>query len=231
MGKLEIIVQNEKDALEAEKFGADQLELVSAIDEGGLTPSYGTIKRVVKSVDIPVMVMIRPHSYSFHYTDLEALAIIEDVQMIRNIGAAGIVFGALTKDNTIDRKLLRSVIDAAGEMDITFHRAFDHVDNVKAAYRTLCDYSNHVTRILTSGGKDEVQRGLSTLQSLMSLQKQLSGPVIMPGGGLNEGNIERIHKELFAEEYHIGSAMRINRKYSERLDDKKMHNLRLLIGE
>lgn len=71
MSKIEAIVLNEEDAKTAEAYGADRLELVSAIAEGGLTPSYGTIKQVVKSVQIPVMVMVRPHSYHYNYQQSE----------------------------------------------------------------------------------------------------------------------------------------------------------------
>lgn len=69
---IEVIVQNDEEAIEAEKLGADRLELVAAIQEGGLTPSYGTIKQVLHSVRIPVSIMIRPHSYHYVYnqTDL-----------------------------------------------------------------------------------------------------------------------------------------------------------------
>jgi len=229
MARLEVIVQNERDALEAKRLGADQLELVCAISEGGLTPSYGTIKRVVQSVTIPTMVMVRPHSDSFQYSDSERFAIREDVKMIKELGAAGIVFGCLTDDASIDEEMLRSVIDVAGNMDITFHRAFDEMTNVEDGYRLLCNYSQNVTRILTSGGKKDVPSGIETLERLIALQKELTGPVIMPGGGINADNVETIHERLSADEYHVGSAVRVNRDYSEPIDDKTIHNVRSLI--
>ncbi|MGB6407789.1 MAG: copper homeostasis protein CutC, partial [Planococcus donghaensis] len=88
---IEVIVQNEQEAVEAEKLGAGRLELVSSINEGGLTPSFGTIERVLASVTIPVQVMIRPHSRDFFYTDSEMNTIIEDVKNILKLGGRGIV--------------------------------------------------------------------------------------------------------------------------------------------
>jgi copper homeostasis protein len=55
---LEIIATTVEDAKRIEASGANRIELVSALTEGGLTPSYGLIKKVVESVTIPVNVMI-----------------------------------------------------------------------------------------------------------------------------------------------------------------------------
>lgn len=229
MKRLEVIVQNEQDAIEAAKYGADQLELVCAINEGGLTPSYGTVKRVLQSVEIPTMVMVRPQSYSYHYSNSEIEAIKEDVKMIHDLGAAGIVFGCLTEDGFIDEKVLQSVIDVAGNLDITFHRAFDNIKNIEEGYRLLCNYSQHVKRVLTSGGENEVISGLMTLKRLVSLQRELDGPIIMPGGGINEANIKSIYSTLNADEYHVGSAIRMNNDYSKQVDVNAMHSMVLLI--
>lgn len=65
---LEVIAVNVEDAKAAEEGGADRIELVSAMSEGGLTPSYGFMEQVLSQVSIPVYVMIRPHSRSFRYS-------------------------------------------------------------------------------------------------------------------------------------------------------------------
>lgn len=106
---IEVIVQNEQEAMRAEKMGAARLELVSAIDEGGLTPSFKTIKQVLNSITIPVQVMIRPHSRDFFYSDSEMKTLIEDVKNVLNLGGHGIIFGALKKDTTIDEHALKKL--------------------------------------------------------------------------------------------------------------------------
>ena len=64
---LEVIATTVADARLAAQAGANRLELVTAMGEGGLTPSLGLIEAVVAAVTIPVNVIVRPHSRSFVY--------------------------------------------------------------------------------------------------------------------------------------------------------------------
>ncbi|GGE27405.1 copper homeostasis protein CutC [Pullulanibacillus camelliae] len=206
--KIEIIAQNVDDALEAEKAGADRLELVTAIEEGGLTPSYQTIKEVVESVEIPVYVMVRPHSKHFNYTDNEWYTIQENIIVIRELKAQGIVFGCLNEDRGIDEKLLEKVLKVAEGLGVTFHRAFDEVIDQEQAYKVLCSYSDVIERVLTSGGAEKVPQGIEALKRLIQCSQNLKGPKILVGSGLNPDNLGAIHTALQAEEYHFGSGVR-----------------------
>ena len=211
---LEVIVQNAKEAVEAEKLGAGRLELVSAINEGGLTPSYGTIKRVLESVSIPVQVMIRPHSQNFFYDESELETILEDVRNVLNLGCYGIVFGSLNKDSTVDEKTLEKIIQLSDNLDITFHRAFDEIDQQLRAYRVLNNYNNQVKRILTSGGSDNCLEGIEDLKNLVQFSRELEGPSILCGGGLNPENIKEIHQVVSSNEYHFGRGVRKNQSFA-----------------
>ncbi len=212
---IEVIVQNEQEAIRAEKMGAERLELVSAINEGGLTPSFETIKRVLSSVTIPVQVMIRPHSRDFFYSDSEVKTIIEDVKNVLNLGGHGIVFGALKKDYTLDENALEKIIALSDQLDITFHRAFDEIDDQLSAYRVLTNYKKQVKRILTSGGHMDCLKGKHELRKLVELSKEMEGPSILCGGGLTSTNIEEIHQAVESSEYHFGSGVRKNGSYTE----------------
>lgn len=90
---LEVIATTIGDARAAARAGADRIELVTAISEGGLTPSVGVIEAVVAAVPIPVNVIVRPHSRSFSYDASELAAIARDVRAAVAAGANGIVFG------------------------------------------------------------------------------------------------------------------------------------------
>jgi copper homeostasis protein len=218
MSLVEIIVLNEEDGRTAEAFGADRLELVSAIGEGGLTPSFGTIKKVVQSVEIPVMVMVRPQSYSFVYRKEEWDSINEDIKIICELGAEGIVFGALTDKQTVDFELLAMVVEEAKGLSVTFHRAVDESDPL-AIYQSLCQSGFHVDRILTSGGKPMALAGIETLKSMVKeSQETLNRPIIMPGSALTMNNIGHIHNIIQATEYNIGSDVRIDGSFRNRID-------------
>ncbi|WP_100010169.1 copper homeostasis protein CutC [Lentibacillus sediminis] len=228
---IEAIVQNKEEAIQAEKLGVDRLELVSAISEGGLTPSHGTIKQVLESVSIPVQVMIRPHSYHYVYTADDLAAIYEDVRNVVNLGGTGIVFGALTKGHTINEQVLSDIIEIAPELDISFHRAFDEVPSQEDAYRTLENYRKNISRILTSGGEANCSDGKNNLRELVKLSEKLDGPKIMPGGGLSPNNIEMIHHTVGADQYHFGKALRIESSFANGFDERAVGFVRGIGGE
>lgn len=152
---LEVIATTIGDARAAARAGADRIELVTAISEGGLTPSIGVIEAVVAAVPIPVNVIVRPHSRSFRYDASELAAIARDVRAAVAAGANGVVFGMLDAHGDIDLDALRRIADAADGRDLTFHRAFDVARDLNAAFDTLLRVPC-VTSVLTSGGHPSV---------------------------------------------------------------------------
>ena len=120
---LEIIATCVDDAITAEQNGADRLELITAITEGGLTPGIGLVEEVVKAVRIPVHVMVRPHSRSFVYNASDIATMVAEVKAIRKAGAAGVVLGMLTPEGKIDEAALAQMLEWTGDMQVTFHRA------------------------------------------------------------------------------------------------------------
>ena len=134
---LEVIATTVGDAKAAARAGADRLELVTAISEGGLTPGIGLIEAVVAAVPIPVNVIVRPHSRSFVY-DADDLRVIErDVRAAVAAGANGVVFGALDARGDVDLDALARIAAAANGRDLTFHRAFDVSRDLNAAFDAL----------------------------------------------------------------------------------------------
>ncbi|KKI89639.1 copper homeostasis protein CutC [Bacillus sp. SA1-12] len=229
MSKLEVIVLNEQDAEMAEAYGADRLELVTAIGEGGLTPSYGVIKRVVNRVNIPVMVMIRPHSHSFVYQKEEWDVMREDIKMAKELGASGIVFGGLTAKGSVDFSILEMVVKEAGSMSVTFHRAIDEAMPIEI-YKSLCESGLKINQVLTSGGRPNVMEGLQTLRDLV--EDSVNGtdkPVIMPGSGLGLHNIEFVHETLQAPYYHFGSGVRKNGDFRYTIDGGILERIKEIV--
>ena len=222
---LELIVQNKQEAIQAEKLGSHRLELVSAMKEGGLTPSYGAIKQVLQSVKIPVQIMVRPHSYHFYYTEDDFQVICEDIEMITKLGGNRIVFGALNQNGTINEEMLREIIRRFPDIDITFHRAFDEVHSQEAAYRTLLQFKQNVRRILTSGGEVNCEKGKDQLAKLVKLSFGLNGPSIMPGSGLSPENIAGFHLMVSAEDYHFGSAVRVDGSFANELSQSAIQRI------
>lgn len=201
---MEIIAATVEDAQNIEKGGADRIELVSALSEGGLTPSWGMIDAVVKAVGIPVNVMIRPHAQSFFYTKHDLAVMKQDIAAAKKAGANGVVFGTLTKDQTeIDEAALKELLRECEGLDVTFHRAIDEIDPV-AGVKILAKYPQ-VTNILTSGGKAPLKDNLETLRSMVSHSAHIK---ILVGGGLTKENLAGVMESVKAPQYHLGTAVR-----------------------
>ncbi|MDY0406834.1 copper homeostasis protein CutC [Virgibacillus sp. 179-BFC.A HS] len=224
--KIEAITLNATDTKQAEQLGIDRVELVSAMQEGGLTPSYGVIKNVLESASIPVQIMVRPHSFGFMYDDADWQVIKEDLNIIRSLGGNRIVIGGITAEGQIDEAFLNRVIEHVPDFDITFHRAFDQVVSQQEAYRLLNKYGGHVKRILTSGGKDKAAQATNELCELVTLSHELNGPEILIGSGVSPKNIGMLHVKIGARQYHVGSGIRKDGDFRNGLDVEKIASLK-----
>ncbi|MCK2017302.1 copper homeostasis protein CutC [Peribacillus frigoritolerans] len=208
---IEFIATTIEDALMIEESGADRIELVSSLAEGGLTPSHALIEAVVNSVKIPVNVMVRPHSQSFCYTQKDLEIMKKDIQIIRSLGANGVVLGALNEKNEINRPYLEELLTVCEGLEITFHRAIDDTHDPVISAEMLAKYPE-ITTILTSGGDGDFPSRMKTIQQM----KRVCGDIaILVGSGLNKDNILSIHSELHTGHYHFGTAVRKNNSIIE----------------
>ncbi|RXZ82471.1 copper homeostasis protein CutC [Paenibacillaceae bacterium] len=203
---LEVIATSVLDAKLAEEGGAGRIELISGICEGGVTPSLGLIERVVKSVSIPVNVMVRPHANSFCYDEDDLLTMIRDIQEIRRVGAAGIVLGTLTPAGEVDEAALQRLLEVAGDLSVTFHRAFDEVEDQQSTLRLLSGY-RQIDRILTSGGQRSALDAVEPIRQLNRLGEELSIK-ILAGSGLTIDALPGFIQETGVSEVHLGTGVR-----------------------
>lgn len=167
---IEVIAIRVEDVEIAAASGADRIELVTGIAEGGLTPSVGLVEAAVKASSLPVNVMVRPHSQSFCYSESDMTIMLRDIEVIRAAGAAGIVIGSLDVDGDIHIGQLERFIRTAEGLDITFHRAFDEVQDKQTALHVLAQYPQ-ISRVLTAGG---TLPALQSTESIRALQEDLS---------------------------------------------------------
>jgi len=193
----EACVGNYKEAVLAAKRGADRIELCDNLMEDGTTPSYGTIKKTLEKLDIPVMVIIRPRGGDFSYTKDELEIMKYDVQMCKDLGASGVVIGAL-KDSKVDKVIISELVSIAKPMTITFHMAFDEIEDKYSAIDQLIDLG--IDRILTKGGNENAMLGKDLLRDLV---KYANGRIsIMPGKGVDKENRDFILEYTGACEIH-----------------------------
>ena len=203
MRTIEICCSSVAEAKIAENCGATRVELCSALSLEGLTPSIGVVARAVKEcINIKINVLVRAREGNFVYNEDEIATMVEDIKAIKSAGANAVVIGALTQDGEIDETACKRMIEAAKpEMEITFHRAFDMCANPIKAIGTLIELG--VDRVLTSGQSSCATEGAELLKKVFN---HASGKIgIMPGGGINDKNIEELQSITGATEFHASA--------------------------
>lgn len=200
---LEIIAFNIASCKIIEAAAAHRIELCANPSEGGTTPSYGFIKAARSAVNIPVFPIIRPRGGDFFYSADEINIMKADIAVCKNLGCDGVVLGSLNPDGTVDKKRIAQLVQIAYPMSVTFHRAFDRVNDMTTALEDVIECG--CERILTSGLQPVAEEGL---QNLAALVKQADGRIIiMPGSGLRSGNIKQIAEATGAVEFHSSARM------------------------
>jgi copper homeostasis protein len=225
---LEVIATTVADARLAAQAGADRLELVTAMGEGGLTPSIGLIEAVVNAVSIPVNVIVRPHSRSFVYDADDHALMLHDVRAVKAAGANGVVIGMLNVDGEIDREQLARAIDAADGLAVTFHRAFDEVRDQQKALDVLLGF-DAVTNVLTSGGQPSVLDAEATIRALL---RQASGShcTVLAGAGLTVDAVAGFVSRTQVQAVHFGSGVRVGGNGLAPIDIDKVARVRALLN-
>ncbi|MCM3640954.1 copper homeostasis protein CutC [Priestia aryabhattai] len=194
----EACVEGYEQAKKAEKLGADRIELCDNLSQGGTTPSYGTIQYASEHLDTDINVIIRPRIGDFVYSEAEYQIMKKDVKTCKDLGVNGIVFGILTEEAEIDYGRTKELIAEARPLSITFHMAFDETKDKYKAIDILSELG--ADRILTKGGKGSALQNLHMLRELITYANERI--IILPGGGIHEGNAERVMKETKAAELH-----------------------------
>ena len=202
---LEIAANSVASALAAQEGGAGRVELCSALELGGLTPSYAQIALAREKLTIPLYVLIRPRAGDFLYSDFECETMRRDIEACVRAGCDGVVLGALDADGHIDLPRCRSLMAAAASMGVTFHRAFDLTRDPLSALEDVIALG--CERVLTSGGQATAIEGAGLICQLVELA---AGRIaVMPGAGVNAANIGELIALTGASEFHA-SAKRLH---------------------
>lgn len=196
--ELEVIAFDIQSCQLAADNGADRIELCANPHEGGTTPSYGMMKAARKSTQIQVFPIIRPRGGDFLYSSAEFEAMKDDIKAAQDIGCEGVVIGILNDDGSVDIERCQELVELANGMNVTFHRAFDRVNDALKSLEQIIAIG--CKRILSSGLTPTAIEGIPMLKTLVS---QADGRIkIMPGSGVRSENIMQLAEETGAICFH-----------------------------
>jgi copper homeostasis protein len=200
---LEVIVQTVADARAAADGGADRLEVVRAIRDGGLTPAPSLVEAIATATSLPLRVMIRENA-GYESSPVERRLLQQAASDIASIGVHGLVAGfARGGDLLLDD--LSVVLDAAPRVPVTFHRAFDTLADPGGAVDVLGQIQA-IDRILTSGGDGTARERCARLRELSA--RAAGRLVFVAGGGVDEAAFAMFARDGCVREIHVGRAAR-----------------------
>ena len=195
----EACVETVKEAILAEKQGADRVELCYRLEYDGLTPAKNIIKKSIKSLSIPIKVMIRPRKGNFIYNEKEIMEMESKIEMCKNIGITEVVFGLLKSDKNIDYISTERLVKKAYPMSVTFHKAIDITFDILNAIEKLVPITG-VTSILSSGGESTAYHGKERMKEIINRFRNRFNIIV--AGSITENNLAAIHNFIGAKEYH-----------------------------
>ncbi len=201
---LEVIACSVADAIEAEKGGANRLEVVRSLDRGGLTPSLDLVRAIKSAVDLPLRMMVRETESYETGGEKEVGKLCAAAAEFSELGVDGVVIGFL-KDAQIDLELTERVLACARGLNATFHHAFEDASDQLEAVKRL-KHLPQIDRILSHGGTGELEERRRRLDAYA----HAGAPEIkiIAGGGIDNAAITLLRRRTTIREFHVGRAAR-----------------------
>ena len=215
--KIEACIGTLQSGIEAEKGGANRVELCDNLAEGGTTPSAALIQMTKERLKIPAAVMIRPRHGDFLYSDLEFEIMKKDIEFCKTVGVEAVVFGLLTPDGQIDCQRTMRLVESTGNMQVCFHRAVDLSRDYFEAIEQIINCG--CTRILTSGGANKAVEGFENIRKAQELYGNKIE--IMVGSGINAENVSKFHS-VGIRNFHLSGKVQIDSLMSYRKEGVSM---------
>lgn len=196
---LECATDSVESALAAVRGGADRLELCANLIIGGTTPTLGLFDEVRSYSDIPLYILIRPRFGDFLYSEQEANVICREIELFQKAGAEGVVIGSLNRDGTLNTEQMKRFMEAAKDMSVTLHRAFDMSADPLATLDAAKQLG--VNTILTSGQAERALDGIGLYEKL--IERAGSEITILAGGGIKAQSIEKLLEKTSLGAFHM----------------------------
>jgi len=211
---IEVIACSVEDAVEAEAGGAGRIEFVRDLERGGMTPDPTLVREVLRSVAIPVRVMVRETESHEVSSDAIRGRLLEAARALGELPVDGLVLGFL-QSGRVDLEFTGKVLTCASQRKATFHRAFEETED---PFRAIDDLKTlpQINRILTGG---DVER-------LRDLARRARPQIeILPGGGIDGPAIGRL-RQAGLREFHVGRAAREPAEVHGRVTRERVADLR-----
>jgi copper homeostasis protein len=217
---LEVIACSVADAIEAERGGAGRLEIVRAMDAGGLTPPIALVREIVAAVSIPVRVMLRENAGFEAGGEAEIEKLCRSAREFAALGVDGFVIG-FVRGYGLDLTPAQQILSSAPGVRATFHRAFEELEDAGAA----------VAALKTAPPFDRILVSPARIHGLQQLVKSAAPELtIIAGGGVDADAIRALRKTTSIREFHVGRAARQGGDIGQPVDAQRVRELAALVA-
>ena len=220
---IEICLGNIQDVKTLNNYDVDRIELNSALELGGLTPSINTLIEAKKVSTKKIVCMCRCRGGNFVYNDDEYDVMFKDAKVMLENNADGIVFGFLNSDNTINVNKTSQMVELihSYNKEAIFHKAFDELENIDEGCKILNDLG--INRILTSGKAvyPDILKGCDEINKLHIKYPNIQ---LLPGGGVRINNVKDVVQTCKTGQVHMTSKKTYDGNYIG-LDEKQLIEL------
>ena len=227
--KLEIIVETYEDVLAAFRGGATQLDLKAHYPCSGVSPSAGIIARVLRAVDIPVMVMVRPHARSLIMSREDIDTACEEIGQARKLGASNFLVGFLNSKNDLDINGLMKLKEAAGDCALHANLIWELTNDPMMAIEQLIEIGFSSLRASGKTSSSGAFGGsvVKAIPTILEYKTAVAERIqIFLAGGVNESNIEEIILKTGVINLHCGRFARSPESANSPVDQEKVSRLR-----
>ncbi len=183
------------------------------------------VREVLDAVRIPVRTMLRHTPDMLLHEGRDAAVLETAAAEIRELPIDGFVAGFLN-GVSIDLEAMRRIVSAAAGRPITFHRAFDELEDPVRGIEQLKKLGS-IDRILTVGGNGswpERKRRLLHWQALAAPEI-----LLLVGAGIDEPILNDLASTSELREVHVGRAARLPREVSGAVERQTVRSLKSLL--
>lgn len=201
MAVIELCVEDVDGVRIAAEEGVDRVELCRELWCGGLTPPPEQVQAALAvAPPLGVQVLIREQADTFMLGAAQVDELCRIMESLRNDGAGplGFVVGAMTEEGEVDQGAAKQFREAAGDSLLTFHRAFDLLEDQRESLELLIDIGFDC--VLTTGGSPST----ANTEQLRRLVRWADGRIqIIGSGGVRSGNVAEVVREGLLPQVHM----------------------------
>jgi copper homeostasis protein len=195
---VEVCVASIECAQIAQHAGAHRIELNTALELDGLSPTPGLLMGVLENTQLPVISMVRPRSGDFCYSDAEWKILKEDASWMLDMGARGIAVGCLDENRQIDESRLDEIRELAHDREVVFHLAFDEISDWKNAVDVLVQHQ--IDRLMTRGRMPTALAGAAQIRQVIEYAGNRIE--VLPAGQIVSSNVKTIVEKTGCNQIH-----------------------------